>query len=133
MEDWPKKPIIGYGVTGYEFLDSQYPKVLIESGILGLSAFFYLLFSIFKLTIDHMKAVKTPFFKGLAVGFFAGYTGLLFHALGANTFIIVRIMEPFWFFAGIIAVLPTLDPGKSGLLCAGWLRQRIVTINPKLK
>jgi len=30
------------------------------------------------------------------------------HAIGANTFIIVRIMEPFWFFVGIITVLPML-------------------------
>ena len=109
MEDWPKKPIIGYGVTGYEFLDSQYPRVLIESGILGLIAFFYLLYSIFKLTVCNMKEIKTPFFRGLTVGFFAGFIGLLFHALGANTFIIVRIMEPFWFFAGIIVVLPSLE------------------------
>ena len=29
--------------------------------------------------------------------------------VGANTFIIVRIMEPFWFFAGIITVLPMLE------------------------
>ena len=56
-----------------------------------------------------MKDAKNPYFKGLAIGFFAGYIGLLFHALGANTFIIVRIMEPFWFFAGIIAVLPELE------------------------
>ena len=41
--------------------------------------------------------------------FLAGYIGLLVHAIGANTFIIVRIMEPFWFFAGIIAVLPMLE------------------------
>ncbi len=56
-----------------------------------------------------MKEVKTPYFKGLTIGFFAGFIGLLFHAIGANTFIIVRIMEPFWFFAGIIAVLPALE------------------------
>ena len=56
-----------------------------------------------------MKEVKTPYFMGLTIGFFAGFIGLLFHALGANTFIIVRIMEPFWFFAGIIAVLPALE------------------------
>ena len=56
-----------------------------------------------------MKDAKDPYFKGLAIGFFAGYIGLLFHALGANTFIIVRIMEPFWFFTGIIAVLPELE------------------------
>jgi O-antigen ligase len=109
MEDWPKKPIIGYGITGYKFLDSQYPRVLIETGIVGLIAFLYLLYSILKLAIRRMKDAKNPYFKGLAIGFFAGYIGLLFHAIGANTFIIVRIMEPFWFFAGIIAVLPALE------------------------
>jgi O-antigen ligase len=109
MEDWPKKPIIGYGVTGYEFLDSQYPRVLIETGIVGLIAFLYLLYSIFRLAIRRMRDTKNPYLKGLAIGFFAGYIGLLFHALGANTFIIVRIMEPFWFFAGIIAVLPAIE------------------------
>jgi hypothetical protein len=49
MEDWPKKPLIGYGITGYGFLDAQYPRVLIETGILGLFAFLYLLYSILKL------------------------------------------------------------------------------------
>jgi hypothetical protein len=109
LMDWPKKPIFGYGVTGYSFIDSQFPRVLIETGILGLLAFLYLLYSIFKLAIDHLKAVKIPYFKGLTIGFFAGFIGLLFHSLGANTFIIVRIMEPFWFFAGIVAVLPSLE------------------------
>jgi O-antigen ligase len=110
MEDWPKKPVFGFGVTGHKFLDSQYPRVLIETGIIGLIAFLYLLYTILKLAISRMKEAKTPYFKGLAIGFFAGYIGLLFHALGANTFIIVRIMEPFWFFTGIIAVLPALEP-----------------------
>ena len=109
LADYPKHPILGYGITGHGFIDAQYPKVLIETGALGLIAFFYLLYSIFKMAIKHMKAVKTPHFKGLAIGFIAGYIGLLFHAIGANTFIIVRIMEPFWFFAGIIAVLPDLE------------------------
>ena len=109
MTDWPKKPVFGYGVSGHGFIDSQLPRVLIETGILGLLAFLYLLYSILKLAICHLKAVKTPYFKGLTIGFFAGFIGLLFHAIGANTFIIVRIMEPFWFFAGIIAVLPSLE------------------------
>ncbi|MCK4986659.1 MAG: O-antigen ligase family protein, partial [Desulfobacterales bacterium] len=109
LQDLPKHPVLGYGITGYQFIDAQYPKVLIETGFLGLIAFFYLLYSIFKMAINHMNEVKTPYFKGLAIGFIAGYIGLLFHAIGANTFIIVRIMEPFWFFAGIIAVLPSLE------------------------
>jgi O-antigen ligase len=109
LRDWPKHPILGYGVTGYGFIDSQLPRILIETGIVGLIAFLYLLYSIFRLAINRMKEVKSPYFKGLAIGFLAGLVGLLFHSLGANTFIIVRIMEPFWFFAGIIAVLPALE------------------------
>ena len=109
LADWPNHPLLGFGITGYKFADAQYPRVLIETGILGLLTFFYLLYSIFRLAIDHLKAAKTLYFKGLAIGFLAGYTGILFHAMGANTFIIVRIMEPFWFFAGIVAVLPSLE------------------------
>jgi O-antigen ligase len=109
LQDWTKHPVFGYGVTGYKFIDAQFPRVLAETGIIGLAAFIYLLFSIFKLTISNLKELKTPYLKGLAIGFLAGYIGLLFHAIGANTFIIVRIMEPFWFFAGIVTVLPTLE------------------------
>jgi hypothetical protein len=47
--------------------------------------------------------------RGLSVGLIAGLVGLLVHAIGANTFIIVRIMEPFWFLAGIIVALPAMD------------------------
>ena len=109
LQDLPNHPVLGYGITGHGFIDAQYPKVLIETGVLGLTTFLYLLYCIFKMAINHRNAVKTPYFKGLAIGFIAGYIGLLFHAIGANTFIIVRIMEPFWFFTGIIAVLPVLE------------------------
>jgi hypothetical protein len=72
-------------------------------------AFLYLIYTLFKLTINRLKKIKTADFKGITIGFLAGFVGLLFHALGANTFIIVRIMEPFWFFAGIIVVLPAIE------------------------
>jgi len=101
--------LLGHGVTGYHFVDAQYPRVLAETGILGVIAFLYLLFSILKVTLDNLKKVKTPYFQGLAVGFLAGFVGLIVHSLGANTFIIVRIMEPFWFFAGIIVVMPAME------------------------
>jgi O-antigen ligase len=113
MSDWPKHPLLGYGVTGYYFVDAQFPRILIESGILGLIAFFYLLYSIFKLTLNNLKEFKTPYFQGLGIGFLAGFVGLIVHAIGANTFIIVRIMEPFWFFVGIITVLPMLEHQKA--------------------
>jgi O-antigen ligase len=109
LQDWPKHPLFGYGVTGYQFVDAQFPRVLVETGILGFIAFCYLLFSIFKVTLNNLKNLKTPYFQGLAIGFLAGFVGLIVHAIGANTFIIVRIMEPFWFFAGIVVVMPAME------------------------
>jgi hypothetical protein len=43
------------------------------------------------------------------VGLIAGLVGLLVHAIGANTFIIVRIMEPFWFLTGIVIALSQIN------------------------
>ncbi len=111
--DWPKHPLLGYGITGYQFIDAQFPRVLVETGLLGFIAFVYLLFSIFKLTLVNLTKLKTPYFKGLGIGFLAGFVGLMVHAIGANTFIIVRIMEPFWFFAGIIVVMPAMERQQS--------------------
>ncbi len=61
------------------------------------------------MTLDNLKKLKTPYFQGLSIGFLAGFVGIIVHALGANTFIIVRIMEPFWFFAGIMVVMPAME------------------------
>ncbi|MEW6670476.1 MAG: O-antigen ligase family protein [Thermodesulfobacteriota bacterium] len=109
LRDWTNHPILGYGVTGYSFIDAQFPRVLVETGILGFSAFIYLLVSVFKITWLNLKLLKASADRGLVIGFLAGYIGLLFHAIGANTFIIVRIMEPFWLLTGIIVILPKLQ------------------------
>lgn len=108
VRDFSKHPLLGYGVTGYAFIDAQFPRVLTETGLLGLSAFIYLLVSVFRLALQRLRQTDDPFFKGLIMGFTAGFVGLVVHALGTNTFILVRIMEPFWFFVGIIAVLPMI-------------------------
>jgi hypothetical protein len=43
------------------------------------------------------------------VGYLAGLVGLLVHSVGANTFIIVRIMEPFWFLTALIVMIPRFE------------------------
>ncbi len=114
LEDVPEHPIIGYGVTGYAFMDAQYPRVLVETGILGFLAFVYLLYSIFRISLLMVKETQDKYFEGIAVGFLAGFVGLLFHAIGANTFIIVRIMEPFWFVLAMVVALPRLEAQETG-------------------
>ena len=109
LDDFPQHPVIGYGVTGYGFVDAQYFRVLLESGLVGLAFFGYLLFAVFRLTRSVWEKVEDPLHKGLLRGFTAAYVGMLFHSIGANTFIIVRIMEPFWFVVGLITVLPEIE------------------------
>ena len=60
---------------------------------------------------------QSDLLRGLSVGFIAGLVGLLIHAFGANTFIIVRIMEPFWFLVGIVVALASMDE-ESGVVAA---------------
>lgn len=113
--DFVKKPLFGYGVTGYGFMDAQIPRILIESGLIGLVAFFYLMYSLFKMAYQRLKEAAVPYNKGLVVGYLSGFIALLFHAIGTNTFIIVRIMEPFWLFTGIVVMLPFLEEKKEVL------------------
>ncbi|MGD8229280.1 MAG: O-antigen ligase family protein [Desulfobacteraceae bacterium] len=107
--DWVEHPILGYGVTGYKFLDSQYLRVITETGLVGLSLFFLLMFTIFRQGYQVFKGTEDPFYRGLAMGYLAGFIGLISHALGANTFIIVRIMEPFWFVTAMVILIPELE------------------------
>ena len=110
--DFVKHPLFGYGVTGYAFVDAQYPRVLIETGILGFTAFFILLLYIFKNALSIYRDTSDPLFRGLSLGYLAGFVAMLVHGIGTNVFIIVRIMEPFWFLTAIIIMIPTIEAGE---------------------
>ena len=107
-EDFQKHPLLGHGVTGYPFIDAQYPRILAETGLLGFTAFCFLLAALWKSGLRAYRTSGDPLHHGLSIGFFGGIVGLLFHGIGANTFIIVRVMEPFWFLAAMIVIIPTL-------------------------
>ncbi|MGA1794629.1 MAG: O-antigen ligase family protein [bacterium] len=110
LRDWLKNHfILGYGITGYFFMDAQYVKIVVETGIIGLVAFLALIFGIFKYAWRSYTKVQSPLFKGLALGYLAGLGALLVHSIGTNTFIIVRIMEPFWFLTGMVLMLPEIE------------------------
>ena len=108
IDGWTRRPIFGYGVTGFAFMDQQFARTLVETGLVGFAAFLVLIWALLKAGVASFRALEVPEDRGLALGFVAGTVGLLGHAIGANTFIIVRIMEPFWFFAAIVVALPGL-------------------------
>ncbi|MCR4337916.1 MAG: O-antigen ligase family protein [Candidatus Omnitrophica bacterium] len=113
FEKWKEHPFIGYGVTGIAFLDSQYFLVLGELGLGGFVVFLGILIKIFRDTIRIYKRSKDDLLKGLALGFLAGHVGMIVHALTANTFTIIRIMEPYWFLCALVMLIPKLEGLKA--------------------
>jgi O-antigen ligase len=109
LRDWAKKPIFGYGVTGYAWADVQYVRTLGETGLVGFVAFCFLIYRLWRAAWEAFLAEVDPVCKGVAYGFILGLVAVLGHSVGANSFIIIRIMEPFWLFAGFVMLLPTLE------------------------
>jgi len=108
FEKWKKRPILGYGVTGAGFIDGQFLRVMVETGIIGLALFLFLLWRMALFLWDTYRSVDDPFFKALYLGMLAALAGLVGHGISASSFIIVRIMEPFWFLMGLAATYPMI-------------------------
>jgi O-antigen ligase len=108
LKGFRQHPVAGWGVTGYGFLDAQYFRVLVETGALGASAFAGLLFACGALFWRARSALDDPLQRGLAVGMLAAFAGLLLHAIGTNTFLLIRIMEPFWLLTGLVVASMSL-------------------------
>lgn len=108
IEKWYKHPFLGYGVTGAGFVDSQYARVLGETGLIGFLAFVWLMATVFREGTRTLNLMKDDWTRGLTLGFLAGFIGLLFQAFSASTFIIIRVMEPFWFLTAMVVMLPEI-------------------------
>ncbi|MBF0330300.1 MAG: O-antigen ligase family protein [Candidatus Omnitrophica bacterium] len=132
---WLERPFFGYGITSKSFLDSQYVNNLIETGACGFIAFAILIGSLQYHVWRIYRSIKDDLARGLALGFMAGNVGILFHALTANTFVLIRVMEPYWFIAGMILAAPRLHahaPVKQEAPAskAGSLRNIGMLLNP---
>ena len=112
-EGWPQHPILGWGVTGFRFMDAQYPRSLVETGTFGFATFLWLVISLFRFAKDHYQRAKDPLLKGVSLGFLVGHIAILAHAIGANSFIIVRIMGPYWFLAAIVMMVPQIERAQA--------------------
>ena len=107
---FPKSPFFGLGVAT-RFVDGQWFFTLAEVGLVGLILFAWFLVELFKMmrnTLEENLVKKDSLATGLCIGFLAGFMGLLAFSLSANTFIIIKVMEPFWFIAAIILSMPRL-------------------------
>ncbi len=110
LTTWLSSPILGKGIPVSAVIDNQYTRVLSETGIVGFIAFLWMLATLFQVGLKAFYLDGAGIFtRGVSLGFLAGMVGILAHSVTAADFIVVRIMEPFWFLAGIVTILPELE------------------------
>jgi O-antigen ligase len=112
INKWRQHPLFGWGVTGVGLIDSTYFRLLAEMGLMGLFSFIYLVGVIGLYLYAGYREARDPLLKGLSLGMLAGTAALLGHSVGAASFIIVRIMEPYWFFMACVFSLRQLEEAE---------------------
>lgn len=105
-------PFFGYGVTAVG-AEAQIPLWLGETGLIGFFAYVWLLARLARLSWRSFRDIEDPLAKGLSLGLLAALSGLFVQSLTTNTFIIIRIMEPFWFLAALVVKLREIFPPAS--------------------
>lgn len=98
-------PLFGGGISWDTVMDSQYARVLIETGLLGFAAFLFLQFRILKTTRQAYMWSRDWVSRAVSIAAFAGTLGLIVHSFGTISFLIVRIMEPYWVFVALAVVV----------------------------
>lgn len=100
----PNHPFLGAGVTGVGLGDNQYSLVLGETGIIGFVLFVWLIYSILNMSFKVYNKSDNLYERSVAFGVFCSIFAFLVQGFGVNTFIIVRIMEPFWFCVALVSL-----------------------------
>ncbi|MCM8787754.1 MAG: O-antigen ligase family protein [Candidatus Omnitrophica bacterium] len=117
LQLWSKYPILGRGAgSARVVVDHQYGRILLEAGFFGILAFLFLIFGLFRSFFFALNILKdNEFALGLSTGAIAILFSFLFHSLSCETFIVIRIMEPFWFLTAVVVALPDIFLEKFGL------------------
>lgn len=101
-------PWFGGGVSWETVMDSQYARVILETGLFGLAAFLFLQYRLLRTAREAHRWSRDWLSRGLGLGMIAGIVGIIVHSLGTISFLIIRIMEPFWFLMALTAVVRSL-------------------------
>lgn len=114
LKQWRERPILGHGIpAGSALTDVQYGRTLREIGIVGFLSFIWVIATLFKIGWRSFTSPEVDDFgRGISLGFISALAGLLFMGVAAEVFIIIRIMEPFWFLAAMVAMLPEINSSE---------------------
>jgi hypothetical protein len=122
VSDWLYRPLLGRGLATYSLQDpvshNQYAQMILETGLLGLACFLWLVVSIAKLCWKGAKdapvlersegtdfassETEDRLYRGFCIGFLAGILGWMVMCLGTISFTSIRTMNCFMIVTAIL-------------------------------
>ncbi len=126
---WLGKPLLGYGFYTTQYIsplffgafnmgvpESMYFSLLIETGLVGLGVFAWLLITVIRTVWQAARNSADTFIQGCSVGLAGVLCGLCGHAIFGETFYQWRLMGVLWFMIGLFTKYLILDreSGEAG-------------------
>jgi len=121
-------PITGVGWEGFRKVYPRYkpPKagkvgcnahnnfldVAVDSGLMGLGMFLWLLAVIYKVGFNIFKKLEDGYIKGIAWGFLGSFTAFLISGLSQYNFGDSEVVMLFYFLLGMVMVIPRIGEGE---------------------
>lgn len=113
-------PFVGCGLNTYSIVarnyksfaeggiypHNSYLQMAAETGLLGLLAFLWLLFTFFKTGMRHLKQRRNT----LALGLLSGILAFLVHAFFDTHFYSLQLVVLFWYMLGLTIAVINLEP-----------------------
>ncbi|MFB0563088.1 MAG: O-antigen ligase family protein [Candidatus Lokiarchaeia archaeon] len=123
-------PITGLGWEGFRLAYPRYKPakgrylvchahnnfvdVAVDSGLLGLGIFIWLLITIYKVSFHIFKELDDGYFKGIAWGFLGSLTAFLIAGLSQYNFGDSEVVMLFYFLLAIVMVIPRIAEKGTG-------------------
>lgn len=132
-------PIFGVGVNAYSLAAPQYKiswggyphncylQMLAEIGIPGFLCFLWILFRLFRNSIEKSRQISDSFRKMLLLGSMAGLGGFLIHSSFDTFFYSVQLGSLMWLMMGFIVALQNVGDKDKDNNCGG------ITSHPRIK
>jgi len=105
--------IFGFGKGYVAEAHNHYIRNLLEIGILGSFVVFWLFFAIIKKAFLGFSKSRDGFSIGLSAGLLIATLTMLFLAMAAEVFFVVKFSEVYWSFAALTMAVLVLKPRKT--------------------
>lgn len=114
-------PIFGCGFNAYSVVGKEYKifwggyphncflQIMAETGIVGLSVFLWLLWTLFYKSFKAISKFKSNDLSQICIGALAGLLGFFVHAFGDTTLYSVILSVLMWLYFGIVIAAQKID------------------------